>query len=137
MCLIAWNCRGLGNPLTVQVLVDMVHSKRPILVFLMETLSTNSRMSYIKNKLGFKGVFTVDSLGRNGGLALLWREEVQVHINSYSRNHIDAKVSVDERSMHWRFTGFYGHPKRNKKARFLVSSSTSCFLELNSVDSDG
>lgn len=57
MSLLSWNCRGLGNPATVQVLVDLVHSKKPDVVFLIETLVGLNKMQPIKTKLGFKGLF--------------------------------------------------------------------------------
>ena len=37
MSAISWNCRGLGNPLTVNALHRVVLEKDPTLVFLMET----------------------------------------------------------------------------------------------------
>ncbi|XP_071723324.1 uncharacterized protein [Rutidosis leptorrhynchoides] len=48
----------------------------------------------------------MDSVGRSGGLALLWNEdEVRVEILSSSNWHIDAIVDGK-----WHWTGLYGHP---------------------------
>ena len=39
MSCLSWNCRGLGNPQTVDELVTLVGKKDPNVVFLMETKS--------------------------------------------------------------------------------------------------
>ena len=36
---------------------------------------------------------TVDLVGRSGGLALLWRRNVAVDLNSMFVRHIDVKIS--------------------------------------------
>nr|GMD95524.1 uncharacterized protein LOC109184723 [Ipomoea batatas] len=115
MSLISLNCRGLGNPATVQVLVDFVHKKRPLLLFLMETRANSNKMEIIKNKLGFEGLLTVDSIGLSGGLALLWMHGLDLSIESYLVNHIDANIRLDDSAIVWRFTGFYGCPERNRR----------------------
>lgn len=38
MSTLFWNYRGLGDPRTVQVLLDLVQMKKPMFVFLMETI---------------------------------------------------------------------------------------------------
>lgn len=115
MSILFWNCRGLGNPTTIQVLVDLIHTKRPKLVFLMETLANHNKMQFIRIRLGFYGLFTVDCIGHSGGLALLWKEESNVTIMGYSRNHIDASVVLEEGANTWRFTGYYGNPERSRR----------------------
>ena len=37
MSLLWWNCRGLGNPQTIQELDDLVQAQDPVVVFLAET----------------------------------------------------------------------------------------------------
>ena len=44
MSCIVWNCRGLGNQLAVQELVDLVQAKGPAVVFLAETLADEARL---------------------------------------------------------------------------------------------
>ncbi|KAK5786432.1 hypothetical protein PVK06_041068 [Gossypium arboreum] len=45
----------------------------------------------------------VTHLGLSGGLALLWNSTVHVTISSFSQNHIDAHVQLDE-GLQWRLT---------------------------------
>lgn len=115
MSFISWNCRGLGNPATVQILVDIIHTKKPVLLFLMETRLGFIRMEDIKRRLGFDYLFTVDSVGLNGGLALIWKKELEISILSHSVNHIDTSVRTATTSPIWRFTGFYGCLERHRR----------------------
>ena len=36
----------------------------------------------------------VDSNGRSGGLALMWKEDIKVEVQTFSPSHIDAWVMV-------------------------------------------
>lgn len=115
MSFLSWNCRGMGNVATVQVLMDLVHKRKPVVIFLMETLSNNNKMQALKRKLGWYGCFTVDPLGRGGGLAILWKEEVNVSVMSFSQNHIDSQIQLEGSNLAWRFTGYYGMPERSRR----------------------
>jgi hypothetical protein len=55
----------------------------------------------------------VGSFGCGGGLALLWKDDVCVKLQSYDKLHIDVMV-VDPVSGGdlWRFIGFYGEARR-------------------------
>lgn len=113
MSLIAWNCRGLGNHTTVQVLLDLVQRKKPRVLFLCEMFVGRHRIEHVRKHLGFAYCFAVDSVGRRGGLALLWKRDVEVVIQECSLNHIDAMVRWDVGSIWWRCTGYYGFPERS------------------------
>ena len=52
----------------------------------------------------------VPCLGRRGGLAMLWKNEMDLHIQTYTKNHIDALIMSNQNSP-WRITGFYGKPE--------------------------
>lgn len=43
--------------------------------------------------LHFDSCFSVDCVGRSGGLDLLWKNSVDVAISGYSNNCIDAMIS--------------------------------------------
>jgi exonuclease III len=115
MSIISWNCRGLGNLRTVQDLRQMVKEKRPWMVFLMETKLRKNRMDVVRYKLGFPNLFVVDSIGKSGGLALLWGDEIIVDIQNYSHRHINGVIKTPMVDVQWKFTGFYGHPDVNKR----------------------
>ncbi|KAL8132330.1 hypothetical protein AgCh_007992 [Apium graveolens] len=108
--------KGLGLPWKVRFLADLVRQERPVIIFLCETLSSKDKMEFIRCKLGFDGLFVVESQGRSGGLAMLWKEQDQAKVISYSQNHIDVEVRVEGLGL-WRLTGFYGEPNRNQRSR--------------------
>ena len=55
----------------------------------------------------------IPSVHRSGGLALLSMEEVELHVQTYSPNHIDSLIT--SQNSFWRFTGFYGRPEEQRK----------------------
>ena len=112
MNILSWNCRGLGNLRTIRDLCLLIKEKRPSLVFLMETKLRSKKMDLIRCKLGFNNLFVVDCVGKGGGLALFWKEDIIVDIQNFSPRHIHGIVtSTTPLSTHkWKFTGFYGQP---------------------------
>ena len=81
----------------------------------METKVTQARMLNLGRRLGLKFDIAVDCKGKSGGLALLWKEEVEVNIRSYSEGHIDAMIRDENEGEAWGFTGFYGNPKQEER----------------------
>ena len=110
MNLLAWNCQGLGNHRAVDKLGEIIQSKDPGIVFLSETWSTKEHMEHIKLKLNFNGLFTVTNEAKGGGLALMWKNNSDVWVDSFSSYHIDAIIKGGTEDA-WRLTGFYGEPK--------------------------
>ncbi|XP_031116528.1 uncharacterized protein LOC116020187 [Ipomoea triloba] len=131
MSLLSWNCRALGNPKTVQVLVDMVHAKRPNILFLAETFAGTNKLHSVRTKMGYSGLFCVNNDGHSGSLALLWKDGTSVSIQSYSKHHIDAIICLSPDDSEWRFTGYYGVPKRHRRQEswsLLRQLSSRCSL---------
>lgn len=93
MSCLFWNCSGLGNPRSVQVLVDLVHTKRLDFIFLSETKCEQVTIKWVARKLGFLKSFVVNKVGMGGGLALLWRKGFEVKLRGFSHNYIDVAVS--------------------------------------------
>ncbi|KAL0359735.1 UNVERIFIED_CONTAM: hypothetical protein Sangu_0822900 [Sesamum angustifolium] len=77
MSLLVWNCQGLGNPLTVKGLGDLLRDNKPTLVFLAETKCFASQIEVLKRKFNLFGC-NVDPKGRSGGLAILWQKYVDI-----------------------------------------------------------
>ena len=67
-------------------------------------------MSNIKNSLGLTQGLVVPSEGKSDGLALLWKLEVKVDTQTFSRWHIDAIINSGDSIRKWHLTGFYGNP---------------------------
>ncbi|XP_031107282.1 uncharacterized protein LOC116011973 [Ipomoea triloba] len=114
MSTLSWNCRGLGDPRTVRELVDLVSSKKPDFVFLMETKVGRIHAERLRIKLRYDGLFYVDNAGLSDGLALLWRRNNTARLLSFSRNHVDVEVSLSSVGI-WRMTCFYGCPERGRR----------------------
>ncbi|GLT59791.1 hypothetical protein SLA2020_325910 [Shorea laevis] len=74
--ILAWNCRGLGNPATLTKFKKISRTQKPQLMFLSETKQNTAEMERIRLEVGFSNCFGVDSVGRSGGLAVLWTEDV-------------------------------------------------------------
>ena len=114
MSCIMWNCRGLGNQPAVQELVEVVQAKAPTIVFLAETLADEARLEYVKDRIRFDKMFTVKRVSRGGGLALLWKSNIGVEVESSLVNHIDVTINKNSEAA-WRFTGFYGEPETHMR----------------------
>ncbi|KAK4387777.1 hypothetical protein Sango_2384300 [Sesamum angolense] len=117
MSLLVWNCQGLGNPMTVKGLRDLLRVNNPHLVFLAETKCSSSQIEALKRRLNMFGC-CVDSKGRSGGLALLWQKSIEVQLQSFSSYHMDVSVRLNEAGDWWRFTGIYGEPDTGKRSEF-------------------
>lgn len=74
----------LGNLRIVYNLNQLVKEKKPSIVFLMETRLTKTRMDRLKVHLGFHSLFIVDRIDYGEGLALMWKDDVNIHIQCYS-----------------------------------------------------
>ena len=92
------------------MLRNIVQQWDPDFVFLSDTKLRKWSMERKKMSIGFANGLVIPSHGKSGGLALLWRKEINVDVQSFSDRHIDAIVTED-RGFKWRITGFYGNPE--------------------------
>ena len=74
----AWNCQGLRSSLAIRNLANAVKEMDSMLVFLFEMKVGVGRIKGIQNKLNFTQGIVVPSDGRSGGLALIWKEGIEV-----------------------------------------------------------
>ncbi|XP_060959373.1 uncharacterized protein LOC133030597 [Cannabis sativa] len=70
----------------------------------------------LRVSLGFEGAMAVDVQGRSGGVAMLWRDNTEIHVLGVGTNYIDVSVKSSEGET-WRLTGLYGEPNRNLRKR--------------------
>ncbi|KAJ0017174.1 hypothetical protein Pint_11951 [Pistacia integerrima] len=115
MICISWNCRGLGNPRIVCELHHWVKTKCPDFVFLMETKCNRNKLELIRNKIGFSCSFVVESRRASGGIAMLWKDNKEVDLVSYTQHHISIIVNQPTANQKFILTGFYGHPDASKR----------------------
>jgi hypothetical protein len=77
---------------------------------------TEERSWGLMKALGYPNGEVVATTGLSGGLALFWRRDVMVALQSKSRSHIDVVLSCDNfHGRQLRFTGFYGEPRREMR----------------------
>ncbi|XP_021742793.1 uncharacterized protein LOC110708878 [Chenopodium quinoa] len=114
MSLLCWNCRGVGNPWTVQRLRKWSRAVSPDLVFISETKIGKEAVESIKGRIGYTNAFGVACRGKSGGLCLFWsEEEINFALVSFSQNHICGDVMKG--GDRWRFVGMYGWPESGNK----------------------
>lgn len=82
-------------------------------MFLCETLSLSFKIEEIRIHLRYDCVFSVNCVGRSGGLCILWNFASLCSITSYSQNYIDMNVSSPDGN--WHLTGFYSFPEVSRR----------------------
>ncbi|XP_058758104.1 uncharacterized protein LOC131631328 [Vicia villosa] len=114
MIVLSWNCWGLGNPSVVPNLKYLIRRYKPDVLFMFETISYSNKVEVLRYSLGFDCCFSVNRIGRSGGMAVFWKEHKKCSVQNYSNNHIDMLV---EDSIHgnWRLTSFYGFPENSRR----------------------
>lgn len=114
MSCLSWNCCGLRNPQTEDELVALVTKKDPKMVFLMETKVEKFVLERVGRKIQYPNLFVVLRVNSGRGLALFWKSDFAVDMQSFSANHSDVIINhvVDDAL---RFTGFYGKPETTNR----------------------
>ena len=85
------------------------------MIFLIETKIPKTNLPEIKRKLDHLQGLAVPSVGKSRGLALLWKKNIKVEVQTFSERHIDAIISGGVSDKLWRFTGFYSNSKTSKR----------------------
>ena len=141
MRMLSWNCQGLGNPWTVRNLRKLVKDQAPMVCFLMETRLDRKGFDKHCKKLPFKNKLIVKKPDAGGGLALLWKPEVNLDVINYTEHHILAKV-VEADGFQWYLTGFYGWAEASQKPKSwallshlssLVDGPWCCIGDFNAI----
>ncbi|XP_074278070.1 uncharacterized protein LOC141601676 [Silene latifolia] len=132
MSCLSLNYRGLDNPSAVSGLRNLIRRESPAIVFLCETKLGSRDMRKVINKIdGYDGLM-VDSVGRSGGSAFLWRAEVKCTFRGASDHYMDFDVEIG--GIVWRCTWFYGWPAVQdrhlswRQLRLLAGDSTGPWL---------
>lgn len=96
MRLLSKNFYGLGNSHGIWSFGELLKWEAPDLVFLQETKVSSSFFSLKKFILDFKHGLAVDCMGKSGGLVLLWKEDVNFAILSYSSNFVHGVLHMED-----------------------------------------
>ena len=86
MRILSWNCQRLGNPLTIRSLHKLVKDQAPKACFLMETRLDREGFKYHCRELPFQNKFIVKKPNGGGGLALIWKTEVQLDVINFTEH---------------------------------------------------
>lgn len=76
------------------------------------------RCQEVARRCNFQGVFSVDAIGKSGGLCLLWHDELEVNILTYSQNLIHISIDHAVLPSKWILSCVYGPPHSNQKKFF-------------------
>ena len=71
----------------------MVKKYSPTIIFLMETRSKEGFLKKLCSKLQTDNVFIVPRTNTGGGLALYWKNSIDLNVMSSSPTYIDAVVN--------------------------------------------
>jgi exonuclease III len=83
MKILVWNCRGLGQPRTVQELCRLVREHRPNLVFLSETRQNKALVESVCRRIGFSNCLPVCVEGKGGGIALFVSSDLKIDLLNF------------------------------------------------------
>ncbi|PPS16041.1 hypothetical protein GOBAR_AA04535 [Gossypium barbadense] len=71
-------------------------------------------LSCIQSICRMNGGLAVSAEGQSDSLTLLWKKDLDVSMQTYSKHHIDSLVRMENNS-NMRFTEFYGHANPNMR----------------------
>ncbi|MBA0671045.1 hypothetical protein Goklo_029793 [Gossypium klotzschianum] len=91
MKFLCWNCRGLRNPATVRELKQLLVANNLDIIFLSEIKMIANDFQRVQNRCKMENGLAVSSEGKSGGLTLIWREDVDVNIQNYSKRGLNFK----------------------------------------------
>ncbi|XP_058186378.1 uncharacterized protein LOC131303505 [Rhododendron vialii] len=125
-----WNVQVLGRPLTFQILRGLCTTHCPLVVFLMETKNKRETLEGIRRRLHFSMCCYVDPVGLSGGLALWWKDEVDIKVKFKSKNIMRCIVNWPNHRNRW-FCSFIYAPPVMQRRRELWDYLRSIHRESN------
>ena len=84
--------------------------QRPQVIVLLETHISGSKADTVCNKIGFRGQYRVDARGFQGGIWILWTDDmVQLHILEPHEQFVTVEITSNG-NRSWLFTVIYASP---------------------------
>lgn len=81
----------------------------------METKCDKNKIKVVRRTLKFNNCFAIDNIGRSGGLEMLWNDNYNLQLYSYTRWLISMLLTDPFRGWNWIITGFYVHLEASKR----------------------
>ena len=105
-----------------------MRDQAPIVYFLMETRLDKDGFEKHGRELPFLNKLIMKKPYSGGGIALIWKADVQLDVINFTENHVLAKV-VEEDGFTWFLIGFYGWLEASEKRKsWALLSHISSFV---------
>ncbi|XP_071928211.1 uncharacterized protein [Coffea arabica] len=115
MKVLVWNCRGVGGPLTIFQLKEVINLHFPSVVFLAETKNQKTIIEKVQKQLKFDNCCVVNSNGKAGGLAMVWKEDIEVISIDQGTFFIGMKMKDSDSGCEWWLVGVYASTDENTR----------------------
>ncbi|XP_072060382.1 uncharacterized protein [Arachis hypogaea] len=114
---IVWNYRGLGRPLTIHTLKGICKFHSHEIVFISEIKNQSRQVEAKLRACSYENWHIVNPSGMAGGLALAWKDSINVQIINNGKFFIAAEVKEFKNNGVWTFIGI--HLSCSKQIRAL------------------
>ncbi|KAL5575717.1 hypothetical protein UlMin_017416 [Ulmus minor] len=121
MIILAWNCRGLGQPSAIRDLIALVRDSNLDVLILMETKIAEPVLVSRLRRIRFGKYLYVPPLGLSGGFCLAWRDHIELEPVSISKNLISCLVFSNPVSSPWLLYAIYGPVRSLEKRNFWLN----------------
>ncbi|KAL5576410.1 hypothetical protein UlMin_018109 [Ulmus minor] len=118
MIVLAWNCRGMGQPSAIRELKALVCSSNHDYILLMEAKVNAGTMISILQNLYFLNHVYVPPVGLSGGLCVAWRDGLDMEPVTMNKHIISLLVFSTPGSAPWLLFAVYG-PNSSMEKRFV------------------
>ncbi|MBA0552383.1 hypothetical protein Golob_023199, partial [Gossypium lobatum] len=121
MRILCWNCRGIGNPVIVRELRQLLVENDPEVIFLCETKVHANKLVSIRSKCRIEGCLAINAIGKSGGLFMVWKEGKRFYGN----------VDPNKRQSSWDMLRKIG---KSVKEKWIIEGNFNAIL--NNVEKD-
>jgi len=119
MKVLSWNIQGIKKPQALQELRLLKQTHKQDILFIVETLVTDSHLLRVLPKLGFDYYDFISPINRAGGIAVLWNSGT-IHASLLSKSNwaIHLLVHDTTNSMQSIISGIYAPTQQREKDSF-------------------